>query len=249
MTEQVRQMFSDIAPRYDITNDVLSFGVHRLWRAKALNYLGVSSGEKLVDICTGTGDFAFLAAELVGPSGEVVGLDFSANMLSAAEAKVESRTKQINSNLSFMQGDAQSLPFSDNSFDYATIGFGIRNVDSPLAALKEIRRVLQPNGKVAILEFGQPTLPGFSLAYRLYSRYLIPIIGGVLTGNRSAYEYLPKTSATFPAGDKFLQLMADAEFKGLRFIPLFGGVAYIYLGHSEKVAKPTEFLGEVNGRV
>ena len=151
--------------------------------------------------------------------------------------------------MSFVQGDAQSLPFDDNSFDYATIGFGIRNVDSPLAALNEIRRVLKPNGKVAILEFGQPTLPGFSLAYRLYSRYLIPIIGGVLTGNRSAYEYLPKTSATFPAGAKFLQLMAEAKFYGLRFVPLFGGVAYIYLGHSEKVTKSKELLGVVNERV
>lgn len=222
-------MFASIAKRYDIANDVLSLGIHRLWRKKAVALAKVEKGEAVLDLCTGTGDFAFELAKTVGETGRVVALDFVGEMLELAEEKC---AKFGYKNIEFVKGDACALPFENNKFSAVTIGFGIRNVDSVETCLEEIARVLKQNGRVVILEFGKPRLPIFSAAYRFYSKYLMPIIGGILTGNKEAYIYLPETSANFPDREDFLGLMRGAGFKKCKYLSLFAGIAYIYLGRN-----------------
>lgn len=228
MSTQVHEMFSSIAPRYDRANDVLSFGLHRLWRDRALKAGGVTAGNTVIDLCTGTGDVAFAAGRLVGPTGKVFGLDFVLPMLELAATK-RSRM-QLPCDVQFLQGDAMSIPFPDASADNVTVSFGIRNVDDPQHCLKEMFRVLRPGGAAIVIEFGKPRLPVFREVYNLYCRYVMPIIGGMLTGNRAAYEYLPRTSKAFPAGEEFAQLMRNSGFPDPQIKPLLTGLAYIYIG-------------------
>lgn len=226
----VHDMFARVSRRYDLANDVLSLGIHRLWRKEALACAGVATGQTVLDLCTGTGDLAFAAAQNVGPRGKVLALDFVQEMLVIAQAKRSRNSLLRDVPIEFIRGDALKLPLSDNSIDVATIAFGIRNVEDPLSCLVDIRRVLRSSGTALILEFGRPTLPVFSLLYRLYSTYLMPSLGSLLTGDRSAYEYLPRTSREFPAGDAFLELLKNAGFTSLSVKPLLTGVAYIYTG-------------------
>ncbi|HSN68991.1 MAG TPA: ubiquinone/menaquinone biosynthesis methyltransferase, partial [Thermoanaerobaculia bacterium] len=181
--ETVRAMFGSIAHRYDRANTVLSGGVHHVWRRRLVRWSGARAGERVLDCATGTGDLAIAFARAVGPSGSVVGTDFSAEMLAPAPAKAE-RARVI---VRFEQADVTALPYPDSSFDVASIAFGIRNVADRVAGLREMARVVRPGGRVMVLEFGQPSAPGFRPLYNLYSRKVLPIIGGVLTGNRRAY--------------------------------------------------------------
>lgn len=240
MSREVHDMFFSIAPRYDCANDVLSFGLHRLWRDRALRLGGVRAGNVVVDICTGTGDVAFAAAKLVGSTGQVFGVDFVLPMLELASRKAvqfdHSAAGSSSDGLQaaapvFLQGDALRLPFPDSFADNATVSFGIRNVDRPEAGLAEMFRVLKPGGTAIVIEFGRPLLPGFRQVYDLYCKFVMPQIGGLLTGNKQAYEYLPRTSKAFPAGDDFAQLMRQAGFLDPQFTPLLSGLAYIYVGH------------------
>ena len=225
MSTQVRQMFSQIAPRYDLANEILSFGIHRLWRRAAVRLSGAAPGLSVLDCATGTGDLAIAFKRAVGPTGRVVGTDFCAEMLAAAPAKARRAGHQIQ----FEVADAVALPFAEAVFDIASIAFGIRNVDDPLACLREMARVTKPGGRVVVLEFGQPRGP-FGALFRLYSRTAMPLIGGLLTGDRAAYEYLPRTAAAFPSGDRFLSLMAEAEVFGeSTATALTFGTAYVYL--------------------
>jgi len=226
LSREVQSMFGRIAERYDLTNDVLSLGIHRAWRKVAVRFVGVSEGERVLDLCTGTGDQAFALAQQVGRSGWVAGLDFVPRMLELAQLKDRGRVPVLQ--IPFIQGDATSLPFGDEQFDLVTISFGIRNVDDPLLCLQEILRVLRPGGRVMVLEFGRPQAPIFGRIYELYSKFVMPILGGVLTGDRSAYEYLPKTAAAFPDGFDFIELLRQANFRCLRFKPLMSGLAYVY---------------------
>ena len=242
MNSSVNQMFADIAHRYDITNDVLSFGTHRKWKKQVVKAAAPKEGEKFLDVCCGTGDLCFSLSRNLGATGKVTGLDFVPEMLEIASQKLEveegfncecstgcSNNKQ-SCQIEFICGDAMELPFADSSFDGATISFGIRNVEDPLDSLKEIRRVLSTSGRAIVLEFGQPHVPVFSSVYNLYSKYIIPRIGRTLTGNRAAYEYLPETSKYFPCGDEFSEILSQAGFSRVTFRPLFGGVAYLYKG-------------------
>ena len=226
MSKSVHDMFASIARRYDCANDVLSLGMHRLWRGRALRKAEVSVGQTVVDLCTGTGDVAFAAARIVGPGGRVVGVDFVQEMLDIAERKRVAKKIEW---LEFIRADALELPLPDNSADIVSVSFGIRNVDDPLRCLAEMKRVARENGKIVVLEFGQPKVPVFSSIYRWYSKYLMPRIGGALTGNRAAYQYLPETSSAFPAADQFLELMKQANLEKMSYRRLFGGIAYIYL--------------------
>ncbi|XXF81126.1 bifunctional demethylmenaquinone methyltransferase/2-methoxy-6-polyprenyl-1,4-benzoquinol methylase UbiE [Myxococcaceae bacterium GXIMD 01537] len=226
MSTEVRQMFSSIATRYDVTNEVLSFGIHRLWRRKAVKYSGAKEGDSVLDCATGTGDLALSFKRKVGASGRVMGTDFCPEMLQSAPAKAAEAGLAVE----FQVADAMALPFADNTFDVASISFGIRNVDDPVQCLREMGRVVKPGGRVVVLEFGQPTGP-FGALFRMYSKVIMPAIGGLLTGNRAAYEYLPRTSAAFPAGERFLDLMdqsgayRERVAHGLTF-----GTAYVYVG-------------------
>lgn len=226
MSTEVRQMFSSIATRYDVTNEVLSFGIHRLWRRSAVKYSGAQAGDAILDCATGTGDLALAFKRKVGPTGRVMGTDFCPEMLQSAPAKAA----QAGLELEFQVADAMALPFESNTFDVASIAFGIRNVDDPVVCLREMARVVKPGGRVVVLEFGQPT-GLFGALFRVYSKVVMPTVGGLLTGNRAAFEYLPRTAAQFPAGDRFLDLMDKADAYRERVAhPLTFGTSYVYVG-------------------
>lgn len=226
MSTEVRQMFSSIAPRYDVTNEVLSLGIHRLWRRTAVRESKAKAGDQVLDCATGTGDLALAFKRRVGAQGRVVGTDFCPEMLEGAPAKAAKEGLEVH----FEVADALALPYPTATFDVASISFGIRNVDDPVKCLQEMARVVKPGGRVVVLEFGQPR-GLFGGLFRLYSRVVMPWLGGLLTGNRAAYEYLPRTAAAFPAGDDFLALMGRAGvYREHIAHPLTFGTAYVYVG-------------------
>ena len=219
-------MFSTIAKRYDLANEVLSFGVHRWWRRAAVKLCGATPGMSVIDCATGTGELAMTFKRAVGPEGRVLGTDFCPEMLKVAPAKA--RRAQLD--IQFEAADAQHLPYPDASFDVASIAFGIRNVDDPLCCIRELARVVTPGGRVVVLEFGRPK-GLFGALFRFYSKMVMPALGKLLTGNRAAYEYLPRTAAAFPSGEHFLALMHEAgTFAEARAHPLTFGTAYVYVG-------------------
>ena len=226
MSKQVQQMFASIAPAYDRTNSVLSLGIHHVWRKNTVQVSGARTGMSVLDCATGTGDLALEFKKTVGPAGQVIGTDFCPEMMETAPAKSEAKKLHVQ----FEVADAMNLPYPDHTFDISSISFGIRNVDDPSIALKEMARVVKPGGKVMILEFGQPK--GFmGVLYDWYSRLIIPFIGGLLTGNKEAYQYLPRTAAQFPCREEFLTLMkntgmySEASYQELTF-----GIAFLYKG-------------------
>ena len=226
MSAEVREMFASIARRYDTANEVLSLGIHKGWRRAAVHLSGAAPGQRVLDCATGTGDLALEFKRAVGAGGEVIGTDFCAEMLESAPAKAAKAHLQVK----FAVADVLALPYPDGQFDVASIAFGIRNVDDPLLCLREMARVVKPGGCVIVLEFGQPRGP-FGALFRAYSRGVMPVVGGLLTGNRAAYEYLPRTAAAFPAGEKFLGLMRESNaFTATEAHPLTFGTAYVYRG-------------------
>jgi len=232
MSEHVRTMFATIAPKYDVANTALSFGIHHWWRKELLRRSGLKELVRtradiaVLDCATGTGDVAMTFAKLLGKRGTVIGTDFCAEMMTTAPEKSRAAGVQVR----YEVADAMDLPYHNDMFDCATIAFGIRNVDVPVRALQEMARVVRSGGRVLVLEFGQPK-GLFGAAYRLYSNTIIPFIGGLLTGNREAYRYLNRTAAAFPSGEAFLMLMHEAGvFSSVEAVPLTFGVAYVYAG-------------------
>lgn len=224
--EIIRSMFSKVAANYDKGNNVLSMGVHHLWRKKLVKYSGAKAGDRVLDCATGTGDLAIEFKKTVG-NGPVTGTDFCAEMLIPAPGKAKERGLDI----TFEQADVTQLQYADNSFDIASISFGIRNVGDPVKALKEMARVTRPGGKVMVLEFGQVNVPVFGALYNFYSQNILPKIGGLVTGQKDAYEYLQKSSAAFPCRDGFIDLMKESgAYSEMEYISLTGGIAYIYKG-------------------
>lgn len=225
--EKIRSMFGEIAEGYDRANTVLSAGIHHLWRRSLVRWSGASEGSRVLDCATGTGDLAIEFKKAVGRSGEVIGSDFCAEMLAPAPAKA----KRAGLAIRFEQADATSLPYGDDEFDVTSISFGIRNVHDPLMALREFGRVTRPGGRVMVLEFGQPTAPGLSHAYRFYSSTVLPRIGGWITGKPDAYEYLQTSSSLFPCGEDFADLMrSTGAFSAVEWKTLSLGIAYLYRG-------------------
>jgi demethylmenaquinone methyltransferase/2-methoxy-6-polyprenyl-1,4-benzoquinol methylase len=223
--ETIRHMFGEVAPRYDLLNTVLSLGIHHLWRKKLVGWSGVKAGDRVLDCATGTGDLAFAFEKKLGTSGQVVGTDFCEPMLVHARAKAV----QSGSRTKFDVADVTKLPFEAASFDIATISFGIRNVNDPQRGLSELGRVVRPGGAVLVLEFGQPQIPVFSGFYRFYSMYVLPKIGGLISGQKQAYDYLQKSSAQFPCREDFLKMAeSTGQFSKLEYRPVSGGIAYIY---------------------
>ena len=226
MSAEVREMFASIARRYDTANEILSLGIHKGWRRAAVGISGAGRGQRVLDCATGTGDLALEFKRVVGGDGEVIGTDFCAEMLESAPAKAA----RLGLEVKFAVADALALPYPDASFDVASIAFGIRNVDDPLRCLREMARVVKRGGSVIVLEFGQPRGP-FGALFRAYSRGVMPVVGGLLTGNRAAYQYLPRTAAAFPAGERFLELMRESSaFAHVEAQPLTFGTAYVYRG-------------------
>lgn len=223
MSDAVRRMFARIVRRYDIANDLLSFGSHRLWKRRLVAQSTPGPGGRVLDLATGTGDIAALYSATVGADGTVIGIDFCEEMVDFAARK---HVKEPG-NLRFELGDAMELPFVDHSFDTASISFGVRNVDDPVVALSEMRRVVRPGGTVVILETGQPDGIWGTL-YRAYAATILPLVGGLLSGSFGAYSYLHKSSRSFPCGERFVALMNRAGLNSVDVQPLVGGIAFIY---------------------
>ncbi len=222
MSDSVRQMFADIASKYDLLNDVLSLGIHKKWRRKAVELSNCQIGSAVLDIAAGTGDFSFEFAKI---TDNVTGVDFCKEMLDIAILKAEKR----NSEVEFSVADAMNLPFDDNTFDIVSIAFGIRNVDDTSKAISEMYRVLKPDGRAVILEFGQP-IGGFKYIYDFYSNYIMPSLGKLLAKSESAYTYLPETAAKYPCREEFLDISTNAaKFSSVNYHTLTFGIAYIYI--------------------
>jgi demethylmenaquinone methyltransferase/2-methoxy-6-polyprenyl-1,4-benzoquinol methylase len=218
-------MFDSIARRYDLLNRVLSMGLDGGWRKRALAELALRPNMVLLDLCTGTGDFGLEA--LIDHDLRIIGIDVAREMMRVGHAKV--LRQHFDHRFRFALGDAENLPLADDSVDGATIGFGIRNVVDRGKALRELSRVLKPGAHLAILEFGIPPNPAFRDAYFLYATHLLPVIGGALSGNRAAYEYLPDSIRKFPAPEAFGRLGTEAGFASFRVIPLAFGIVNLYV--------------------
>lgn len=222
--EFVRVMFDDIAHKYDLLNDILSVGTHRLWKRWFIKTALKQKPESALDCATGTGDIAFALKKHC--SGNVTGIDFSKGMIDHALERAKSSPYKVN----FQVADIQNLPFADKSFDIATISFGIRNVENLALGLKELGRVAKG---VYILEFGQPDSEPYKELYFGMLRLYVPLFG-ILSNRKDAYEYLIASSETFPSGRKFIEIMqANMDFKNFGCIPVFGGIAYIYYANNE----------------
>lgn len=216
-------MFGAISGRYDRANTILSGGIHHLWRKRCVRMSGAKAGDQVLDCATGTGDLAIAFRKAVEPGGRVVGTDFTPEMIDLARVK----DRQID----FEVADVTQLRFADASFDIASISFGIRNVGDPQRGIREMARVVRPGGSVMVLEFGQPPNRLFGSLYDAYRKHLLPRLGGAVTGDRSAYQYLEASAARFPCGQEFVAMMrASGEFASVDFETLTFGIAYLYRG-------------------
>ncbi len=221
--EQVAKMFDNIAFRYDFLNQVLSMGIHHRWRKKAVAYFIHDKPALVLDIATGTGDFAIEA--LTAHPGKVIGVDISEGMLKFGREKINKLNLQ--DKIELKSGDAENLDFIDNSVDVITVGFGVRNYENLEKGLQNMYRVLKPGGKLVILEFSKPT-GAFKYLYNFYFKYITPAIGKIFSKDNSAYTYLPASVQAFPDGEKFISVLNSLGYKNTGFKPLTLGVATIY---------------------
>ena len=234
---RIAGMFDAIAGRYDLLNRVLSAGLDRRWRRRAVRSISLSGRETVLDLCTGTADLALASVTGSHQADSVVGLDFAGEMLRLGRDKITQRRLQHRVRL--VRADATAVPLPDTSVDAATIAFGIRNVNDPAAALAEVHRVLRPGGRVAILEFGEPRVRPLRVLYLWYFRYVLPRIGRLVSGHQSAYTYLPSSVGAFHGPAAFRQLMTEAGFAETRAVSLTFGVVYLYEGTKPTVRSVT----------
>jgi len=225
---KIAGMFDAIAGRYDLLNTVLSGGVDRYWRRCAIASLKLTGKERLLDVCTGTADVAIGSARRADGAARVVGVDFSGAMLTHGLVKV--RAASLAPRIQLIRGDAMNLPVASQSVQAATIAFGIRNVVQPEVACGELVRVLQPGGRVAILEFGTPRSRLFGPVYQWYSRHILPRIGRAVSRHDAAYTYLPESIGAFPYGDEFSRILTTAGFSHVAARPFMFGAVYLYTG-------------------
>jgi demethylmenaquinone methyltransferase/2-methoxy-6-polyprenyl-1,4-benzoquinol methylase len=227
--EEVAEMFNNISARYDFLNHFLSLGIDHLWRKKAVKQLVPLKPKIILDIATGTGDFAIACMKLK-PS-EIVGLDISSGMLEVGKAKM--KKKKLEHVISMRLGDSEQIPFENNYFDAITVGFGVRNFENLEVGLSEMLRVLKPNGKAVILEFSKPKKFPVKQAFNLYSKHFIPFFGKRISKDEKAYAYLPESVAAFPEGEAFENILEKVGFKKISSLLVSGGIATIYLGSKD----------------
>lgn len=221
--DEVREMFDNISPAYDKINRVLSLGIDILWRRILVKMVVDQKPQLVMDLATGTGDLAIALRKKGIP--KIVGVDLAPQMLHYGRLKIE---KQKLNNIEMLVGDAENLPFDDNTFDSITISFGVRNFENTKEGLKEMLRVLKPNGKVYILEFSEPAPKPVLYLYNLYSRYLCPLIGRLLSKDPRAYTYLPESIKAFPKGKDFLKILSDCGYNKPQQKRLSFGISTIY---------------------
>jgi demethylmenaquinone methyltransferase/2-methoxy-6-polyprenyl-1,4-benzoquinol methylase len=224
--EQVATMFNNIAPKYDFINQLLSLGIHKGWRKKAIQLLKESKPKNILDIATGTADFA-IEAMVLNPD-KVTGVDISEGMLNLGKEKIIKL--KLQDKITLQLGDSENLVFPDNTFDGITVGFGVRNFENLEKGIADIYRVLTPNGTLVVLEFSKPTAFPIKQVYHFYFRYITPLVGKIFSKDNSAYTYLPESVNAFPAGEDFLNVLKKAGFKNTKAISLTFGIASLYVG-------------------
>jgi demethylmenaquinone methyltransferase/2-methoxy-6-polyprenyl-1,4-benzoquinol methylase len=226
---RVREVFDSVASRYDLMNDLMSGGAHRLWKQFTLSLTGLRPGQQALDIAGGTGDLAAGMANQVGATGLVILSDINASMLQQGRDRLTD--KAIVGNVQYVQANAESLPFSDERFHCVTIGFGLRNVTDKSAALASIYRVLKPGGQLLVLEFSQPVNPALARLYDLYSFNVLPTLGQAVTGDADSYRYLAESIRRHPDQETLLGLMKTAGFDDCRYHNLMGGIVAVHRGY------------------
>jgi demethylmenaquinone methyltransferase/2-methoxy-6-polyprenyl-1,4-benzoquinol methylase len=224
--DRISAMFDAIARRYDFLNHFLSAGLDRRWRARAMREAHLPPHARVLDLCTGTADLA-IAAVQAEPGARVVGVDFAGAMLLVGLDKL--RRRALDRRITLVRGDATRIPLRDHWADAATIGFGIRNVAQPELALRELARVLAPGGRLVILEFGEPVIPGIRSLYKWYFRAVLPRLGRLVSKHQSAYSYLPASVGSFPAPPDFAATISSHGFRDVRAVPLSLGIVYLYV--------------------
>jgi demethylmenaquinone methyltransferase/2-methoxy-6-polyprenyl-1,4-benzoquinol methylase len=230
--ERIAGMFDVIAARYDFLNHLLSAGVDRYWRRRAIASLGLKGGERVLDLCTGTADVALTAASVSPPPSRVLGVDFSGAMLQVGMGKV--RAARRGNRVELIRGDATRIPLADASVDAVTIAFGIRNVENVEAACEEMRRVVRPGGRLAILEFAVPTLPGIRTLYLWYFRHVLPIIGRLFSRHQGAYGYLPASVGAFATPAEFVTILRSHGFADVTAVQLTFGIVFLYTARRDE---------------
>ncbi|GEN31813.1 demethylmenaquinone methyltransferase/2-methoxy-6-polyprenyl-1,4-benzoquinol methylase [Cerasibacillus quisquiliarum] len=226
--ERVHHVFEKIYKKYDTMNSIISFQRHKSWRKDVMKRMKVKPGSTALDVCCGTGDWSLALAEATGSQGEVIGLDFSQNMLSVAKQKKAETNLE---HLTYIHGNAMDLPFADNSFDYVTIGFGLRNVPDYMTVLKEMYRVVKPGGKVVCLETSQPTMPVYRQLYYFYFRFIMPLFGRIFAKSYEEYAWLHESAKDFPNKKKLKQMFHEAGFSKVDVKSYTGGVAAMHIGY------------------
>ncbi len=229
--EHVHDVFQQIAPNYDRMNNIISFNRHKAWRKFAMRKMAVSPGDSAIDLCCGTCDWTLSLAE-ASKSGPITGLDFSQAMLDVGRQKI--KVAPYGNQIKLIQGNAMELPFADNTFDYATIGFGLRNVPDLVQVLKEMRRVVKPGGMVVCLEVSKPTTQPFKGLYYFYFDRILPVFGKVFAKSYEQYKWLPESLKPFPGRKELAQTFRDVGLKQVEDYPLTGGVAALHIGIKEK---------------
>lgn len=224
----VADVFHSVASRYDLMNDLMSGGIHRIWKRFTIELSGVRRGNAVLDIAGGTGDLAARFADIVGPQGRVVLADINDSMLQVGRDKLLDRGKQ--GNLEFVQADAQFLPFPDDSFDCITIAFGLRNVTDKSLALRSMLRVLKPGGRLLVLEFSKPDNDLLSKAYDTYSFKVLPFMGKLVTNDSDSYQYLAESIRMHPDQDTLKDMMEDAGFDRCEYHNMTGGIVALHKG-------------------
>ena len=225
--ERVLNHFNTIAKHYDFMNTLLSFGIHHIWKRLAVRMMELAPGNQVLDVCGGTGDLSILAAKNIGPDGRVIIYDINRAMMLAGLHKVAK--KEIEPRIRYVQGNAESISFPDGDFDAAMVGFGIRNVTNMKKGFSEMHRVLKPGGKMMCLEFSKPTFTPFRWIYDFYSFYIMPFLGEMIAGSRTAYTHLPETIRMWPMPDELTEILKGIGFSEVSHRKLTNGIAVIHL--------------------
>lgn len=227
---QVEEMFDSISPRYDLLNHLLSANIDKLWRKNTINKLKLFKPNLILDIATGTADFAVAATKIKGT--KLVGVDISEGMLEVGRKKIEK--KKLTESIELIKADSEDLPFANDKFDAAIVGFGVRNFENLKKGLTEIKRVLKPGAVFYILEFSKPAKSPYKQIYQFYFTRILPLVGRIVSKNSNAYTYLPESVKEFPDGEKFLTILADVGFVNNKsFLQTFG-IATIYEAHKSE---------------
>ena len=224
---RVRQHFESIARQYDFMNTLLSFGIHYAWKRTAVRMLNLKPGQMVLDVCGGTGDLALMSAARVGNGGQVVIYDINRAMLEAGKRKIAD--SELASRITMVQGNAEEISFPHGHFDAAIVSFGIRNVTDMKQGFREMHRVLKPGGKLMCLEFSKPTNPVFCWLYDMYSFHIMPFLGELLAGSRTAYTHLPETIRMFPLPDELSAILYKIGFPDITYRRLTNGIAVAHL--------------------